>query len=191
MSRLRKVSVTELVQRHKPKDGLDGVNGRDGIDGVNGKDGRDGVDGKDGRDGIDGITTIKHVFEPMPTDALDELKKELELLKKRVQGINTTHTSGGGGKLFADVHVVDGDITVGRDDSHIIVTSTATVTLPAKPRNEQHVTIKQGAVGAVVTVEGNGNMIDGDTCQIMAALASDEKVFNRFDLIFTNGVWYI
>lgn len=55
-------AVSALLQKLKPKDGLNGKdgqngkNGKDGRDGRNGRDGRDAiaVDGKDGKDGIDG-----------------------------------------------------------------------------------------------------------------------------------------
>lgn len=188
MPRLRKLSTVEVVQRLQPSP----VRGKDGVDGVNGKDGRNGRDGnpgRDGKDGKDGITTV--ITKEVALD-LSEYEDRIERLEEELKKLRRTTTSGGGGgKLFPEVHVVTGDINIGVDDSVIIFSSSGTANLPPKPRDGQHVVIKQGAYDAAITVEGNGNLIDGDTCQIINALGSSDKVFNRLDLIWANGRWYV
>ena len=58
-----------IVVQEKPRNGVDGANGRDGARGQDGRNGRDGAKGQDGKNGADGLTPMPNLlksadFEP-------------------------------------------------------------------------------------------------------------------------------
>ena len=52
-----------IVVQEKPRNGVDGANGRDGARGQDGRNGRDGAKGQDGKNGADGLTPMPNLLK--------------------------------------------------------------------------------------------------------------------------------
>ena len=57
-----------IVVQEKPRNGVDGANGRDGARGQDGRNGRDGAKGQDGKNGADGLTPMPNLLKSADFD---------------------------------------------------------------------------------------------------------------------------
>ena len=188
---------TNLLRGKDGRDGVDGKDGKDGKDGRDGLNGKDGANGKDGRDGLngkDGITTIKEVAfnDSEIKDSICMLERKIESIEGRdrepKQETRGNYFPSGGGQ--SDIKSTSSDLSLGDGDTVVTCTGTCTITLPDRPREGQIVKIKQGAPSVVVTIDGNGHYIDGDSAQIIQAIDESEKVYTGLQLVFTDK-WYV
>ena len=91
------------------RDGIDGVDGRDGIDGLPGRDGKDGVDGRPGRDGKDGLPG-RDGTDGSSVDTSDIVQLIKEELDKRPSV--PTPTVGGTGQIIKYRRVTTATYTI-------------------------------------------------------------------------------
>ena len=120
------------------------------------------------------------------TDEVSEIAIDLDTINDRLDAIKLRLDS-----LEARVTYLEGTIVVtavnvtAAGNTTIICTAAVTVTLAAEPLNKDLVKVKQ--TNGNVTIDGNGNNIDGDSSVTM------RRNFTGLDMVYSSvlGAWSI